>query len=68
MENQTLFQATVGQSYMCNSQQDFKITDNNINQMSLELVDLQVQAFMNQTTSSFGTGKSEYFQHKKAFH
>ena len=55
--NQTLFQASVGQSYMCNSQQNFNITDNNINQMTLELVDLQVQAFLNQTTANFGTGK-----------
>ena len=43
---------------MCNSQQNFNITDNNINQMTVELVDLQLQAFMNQTNANFGTGKN----------
>ena len=55
--NQSLFQASIGQSYLCNAEQDFNATTTNINSLTVELVDVQLQAYSTSKTDSFATGK-----------
>ncbi len=65
--NKTLFQATIGQSYMCNSEQDLNMTTN-IHSLKVTMSDVQLQAFGKTNSTQFETGEQFSVTHTLVLH